>query len=145
MIAWTRIRHGMLALVLAGAAGTAQAACVDASEGPRLAAFELIKTALLKADFDAAAQQIDLGGNREDEVRAGLARLARQNIQPFAQCVLLARRVHSPQYTTEIVYYTDGDAQEYWLLVSGIQTGGATQLMDVQFSNSFKRFREWLE
>jgi len=145
-MAWSSwIRGGILALILSGAASAAQAVCVDGGNEPKLAPFELLKGALLRTDFEAAAQQIDLGGNREDEVRASLARLARQQIQPFTQCVLLARRQHSPQYTTEIVYYTDGDAQEYWLLVSGIQTGGATQLMDVQFSNSFKRFREWLE
>lgn len=139
------MRNAILALVFTGLAGAAHAACVDASEGPRLAPFELLKGALLKADFEAAASQIDLGGNRENEVQASLTRLALQQIRPFTTCVLLARRQHSPQYMTEFVYFTDGDAQEYWLMVSGIQVGGATQLMDVQFSNSFKRFREWLE
>ena len=142
-----RVRRITLAfaLVLTGATGAAQAACVDSSDSLRLAPFELIKTALLKADFAAASAQIDLGGNRENDIRAGLSRISRQNIKPFTQCVLLARRQHSPQYVTEIVYYTDGDAQEYWLMVSGTLVGGDVQLIDVQFSNDFKRFREWLE
>lgn len=145
MLRCARISWMALTLALVGAAGAAQAACVENADGPRLAPFELLKGALLKADFEAAAAQIDLGGNRENEVRAAMTRLSMQGIQPFSMCVLLARRQHSPQYVTEIVYYTDGDGQEYWLLVSGIQIGGSTQLMDVQFSNSFTRFREWLE
>lgn len=133
------------AAVLSLGATTAQAVCMDGEDGARLASFELLKGAVLKADFSDAAQQIDLGGNRENNIIAGLSRLSRQDVQPFRECVLLSRRRHSPQYVTEIIYFTDGDAQEYWLMVSGITTGGDVRLMDVQFSNDFSRFREWLE
>lgn len=139
------IKRFAMAVAFVVSAGMAQAACVDEGDAPRLAPFELLKNALLKADFEAAAAQIDLGGSRENDIRAGLSRISRQGVQPFTFCVLLARREHSPQYVTEIVYYTDGDAQEYWLMVSGILMGGDVRLIDVQFSNDFKRFREWLE
>ena len=134
-----------VAAVCALGATTAHAVCTDGEDGARLASFELLKGAVLKADFSGAAQQIDLGGNRENNIVAALSRLSRQDVQPFRECVLLSRRTHSPQYVTEIVYFTDGAAQEYWLMVSGITTGGEVRLMDVQFSNDFSRFREWLE
>ncbi len=121
------------------------AACVDGAEGPQRAPFEILKAAVLNGDFDSAAAQIDLGGNRENEVVAALARLSRAGVSTFDHCILLTRRQHSPNFTTEIVYYSDGADTEYWLLLSGVQIDGKTRLIDVQLSNSYKKFREWLQ
>ncbi len=121
------------------------AACVDGAEGPQRAPFEILKAAVLTGDFTAAAGQIDLAGNRENEVIAALSRLGRAGVSSFKHCILLTRQVHSPNFTSEIVYYSDGADTEYWLLLSGVLIEGETRLIDVQLSNSYKRFREWLQ
>lgn len=140
------IRHTLLALtVLTTVAMPAYAACVDGAEGPQRAPFEILKASVLNGDFESAARQVDLGGNRENEVIAALSRLSRAGVQSFRHCILLERRVHSPNYTTEIVYYSDGADTEYWLLLSGVQIDGETRLIDVQLSDSYKRFRDWLQ
>ncbi|MCV6584247.1 MAG: hypothetical protein OIF47_01795 [Marinibacterium sp.] len=132
-------------MILAGWAATASADCLDAQPGEQIDAFETIKGALLAADFDTAAAAIDQGGDRAKNLSAALVSLKAQNVKPFDHCVLLARRDHSPQYRSEIVYFTDGAAQEYWALISGITADGDARIMDVQFGNSYKPFRDWLD
>ncbi len=138
------MKHALLSAAFVIGATTAQAACTDTGGGPRFEAFETLKSAILATDFETAAAQIDLGGNRENNIIAGLSRLSRQNVQPFTECVLIERRARSPQYMSEIVYFTDGAAQEYWLFVSGITAAGNVRLMNVEFTNDFSRFRGWL-
>ncbi|MEX0287351.1 MAG: hypothetical protein AB3N23_22315 [Paracoccaceae bacterium] len=121
------------------------AACVDGADGPQRAPFEILKASVLNGDFESAASQIDLGGNRENEIVAALSRLGRAGVTSFEHCILLRRQMHSPNFTSEIVYYTDGADREYWLLISGVQIDGETRLIDVQLSESYKRFREWLQ
>lgn len=133
-----------LALSLAGATG-ATASCVDAGDGPKRAPFEIVKAAVLNGNFESAAGQIDLGGNRENNIQASLSRLSRLGITAFSECILLRRKHHSENFTSEIVYYSDGAQNEYWLLISGVQVNGETRLIDVVLSNDYKRFREWLQ
>ncbi len=140
------VRLGVLAIALsAGLAGPGLASCVDGADGPQRAPFEILKVAVLNGDFQSAAAQVDLGGNRGNAVVTTLSRLSRMGIDKFEHCILLERRMHSPNFTTEIVYYSDGGDNEFWLLMSGVQIRGETRLVDVQLSDSYSRFREWLQ
>ncbi|AXI48225.1 hypothetical protein C1J03_20850 [Sulfitobacter sp. SK012] len=137
-------RIGLFACAL-GVATTVQAACIDDAGGPQIEKFETFKAAMLEGNFELAAAQVDMGGNRENEVVRGLNRLKLQGLEGFDRCVLLSRRVHSPNFTSEILYFTVGADVEYWLLLSAVQVDGEVSLTDVTLSDSYKRFREWLQ
>lgn len=140
-----RIRRFLVALLVSiGLIGPAAAACIDGVDGPKRAPFEIVKAAILEVNFEEAAEQIDLGGKRSNNLVAGLTKLSRAGLTSFKHCILLSRHEHSPNYMTEIVYYSDGDEIEYWLMLAGIQIDGETKLIDIVFSNDRKKFRDWL-
>ena len=145
---FSNLRAKSVAMVTAamfGLAGPLAAACVDGVDGPKRAPFEIFKAAILEGNFDDAASQINLGGKRKRNIQASMSKLEKTGLGAFETCILVRRTEHSPNFMSEIVYFSDNGTLEYWLLLSGIQIDGETQLIDVVFTNDYKRFRGWLQ